>query len=239
MFRYNTQDGLDLLHVNGGLISVTNSISYGNMGQQWKLGAMRSVLFENNVTIHNCRRMSAPMPGAPERYNKYLSLFCRAAGDGIALLVNDDGNYVFRNNSFVGYGATSYDIECSGHCSKANITFQNNLHIGYKDPAGGELPAVFYFAELPRNPFAARDHNIYYNMRSCPSGWTEHCVNPKIANMPTWTGEASLDGINFHLTSGSPARGAGIAVPGLMKDYDGIQRPANSAEDIGAFQYHP
>lgn len=238
-FRYNTQDGLDLLHVNGGIISVTNSISYGNMGQQWKLGAMHSVLFENNVTVHNCRRMSAPMPGAPEGYHRYLSLFCRAAGDGIGLLVNDDGNYVFRNNSFAGYGATSYDIECSGHCSKANITFQNNLHIGYKDPDGGKLAAVFYFSELPRNPFAARDHNIYYNMRSCPSGWTEHCVNPKIANMPTWNGEASLDGINFHLTSGSPARGAGVAVPGLTKDYDGVQRPSNSAEDIGAFQYHP
>ncbi len=64
-FRYNTQDGLDLLHVGGSLISVTNSEAYGNMGQQWKMGAMRSVLFQNNVTVHNCRRMSAAMSGAP------------------------------------------------------------------------------------------------------------------------------------------------------------------------------
>jgi hypothetical protein len=100
------------------------------------------------------------------------------------------------------------------------------------------LPGLFYTAGVPRNPFAARDHNIYYNMRSCPSGWTEHCVNPKIANMPEWHGEASLDGINFHLTSGSPARGAGVAVQGLTKDFDGVQRPSGPA-DIGAFQYHP
>ncbi len=238
-FRYNTQDGLDLLHVGGSLISVTNSEAYGNMGQQWKMGAMRSVLFQNNVTVHNCRRMSAAMSGAPEGYHRYLGLFCRAAGDGIGLMVNDDGTYVFQNNSFAGYGATSYDISCSGHCTKANITFQNNLHVGYKDPVGGKLPAVFYTADVPRNPFAARDHNIYYNMRSCPSGWTEHCVDPKIANMPAWNGEASLDGINFRLTSGSPARGAGVAVQGLMKDFDGVQRPGNSADDIGAFQYHP
>ena len=238
-FRYNTQDGFDLLHVGGSLITVTNSVSWGNMGQQWKMGAMRKVVFQNNVTVHNCRRMSAAMQGAPEGYHRYLSLFCRAAGDGIGLSVNDDGSYIFQNNSFAGYGATSYDIECSGHCSKANIVFQNNLHIGYKDPVGGKLPAVFYLSNVPRNPFAARDHNIYFNMRSCPSGWTEHCSNPKIANMPEWNGEASLDGINFRLTSGSPARDAGVAVPALTRDFDGVQRPVNSAEDIGAFQYHP
>jgi hypothetical protein len=237
IFRYNTQDGLDLLHVSGSLISITNSIAYGNMGQQWKMGLMRSIVFQNNVTVHNCRRLSAPMPGAPDGYNKHLSLFCRAAGDGIAFAVNDSGYYVFQDNSFAGYGATSYDISCSGSCSKANIIFQNNLHVGYKDPVGGEPPAVFYTTGLPRNPFAARNHNIYYNMRSCPSGAAERCVDPKIVKLPAWNGEASLDGIDFHLTRTSPARGAGVAVQGLNIDYDGVKRPANSPNDIGAFQF--
>lgn len=238
IFRYNTQDGLDLLHVSGSLISIEDSSAYGNMGQQWKMGAMRKVLFQNNLTVHNCRRMSAPMPGAPDGYHRYLSLFCRAAGDGFAFSVNDEGTYIFRNNSFAGYGTVSYDISCSGTCTKANIIFQNNLHIGYKDPIqGGELPAIFYTTGLPRNPFSAKDHNIYYNMRSCPFGFTEHCTNPKIVNMPAWNGEASLDAINFHLTSGSPARGEGVALPAPSKDYDGVQRPANTAVDIGAFQY--
>jgi hypothetical protein len=214
-FRYNTQDGLDLLHVSGSLISVTNSSSYGNMGQQWKMGPMQSIVFQNNLTVHNCRRMSAAMSGAPEGYHRYLSLFCRAAGDGIAFLVKDAGTYVFQNNSFAGYGATSYDITCSGSCTKATMTFQNNLHVGYKDPARGEVPGVFYLIGLPRNPFAARDHNIYYNMKGCPSGSTERCVDPKLTNLPAWSGEASLDGIDFHLTSASPARGAGVPVPGL------------------------
>lgn len=236
-FRYNTQDGLDLLHVGGSLISVTDSTSYGNMGQQWKMGAMQQVLFENNVTVHNCKRMSAAMTGAPEGYHRYLTLFCRAAGDGIAFSVKDGGTYTFRNNSFAGYGSVSYDISCSGSCSKANIIYQNNLNIGYKSPIDGQLPAIFYTSGLPRNPFIAKDHNIYFNMRSCPMGWTEHCVNPKIANMPAWSGEASLDAINFHLTSGSPARGAGVAQ--AARDFDGVQRPGSSAVDIGAFQYHP
>jgi hypothetical protein len=198
---------------------------------------MHSIVFQNNVTVHNCRRLSAAMPGAPEGYHRYLSLFCRAAGDGIAFSVNDAGTYVFQNNSFAGYGATSYDISCRGSCTKANITFQNNLHVGFRYPEGGALPGVFYTSGLPQGPFVARDHNIYYNMRTCPSGGSEHCVDPKIANLPAWSGEASLDGIDFHLTSASPARSAGVAAPGLTEDYDGVKRPGNSPNDIGAFQF--
>ena len=237
IFRYNTQDGLDLLHVSGSTISIHNSESYGNMGQQWKLGHMQSVLFQNNVTVHNCRRLSAPFSGAAEGYDKHLSLFCRAGGDGIAFAVNDAGTYVFQNNSFAGYGATSYDILCAGTCTKQTITFENNLHVGYPDPTGGARPGVFYYSGGPRAPFLARDHNIYFAMRTCPSGPTESCVNPKIANMPRWNGEASLDSIDFHLTSDSPARGKGASVPGLDRDYDGVLRHSSSSVDIGAFQY--
>jgi len=238
IFRYNTQDGFDLLHVSGSIISVTNSMAYGNMGQQWKMGSMHSVVFQNDVTVHNCRRLSAPMNGAPDEYHKHLSLFCRAAGDGIAFSVNDNGTYIFQNNSFAGYGATSYDIFCSGSCTKPNIVFQNNLNVGYKDTVDGEKAAIFYTQGLPRNPFIARDHNIYYNMRSCPTGLTEHCIDPKIAYLPFWNGEASLDNINFHLKADSPARGAGVAIKGLNRDSDGAPRPDNSPSDIGAFQYH-
>jgi hypothetical protein len=236
--RYNTQDGFDLLHTSGSLISITNSSSYGNMGQQWKMGAMRQVLFRNNLTVHNCKRMSAPIKGAPDNYNRYLSLFCRAGGDGIAFNVTDGGSYILQNNSFVGYGSTSYDIECSGGCSTATIVYQNNLNVGVKSPIDGRLPGVFYTSEVPHGVFKSVDHNIYYNMRTCPAGRMERCVDPKIANLPEWKGEGSLDGVDFHLTSGSPARGAGAAIQGLNADREGVTRPGNSS-DIGAFQYRP
>jgi hypothetical protein len=235
VFRYNTQDGLDLLHASGGSVLIKNSAAYGNMGQQWKIGAMKTVVFQNNLTIHNCRRMSADFAGAPNGYNKYLSLFCRAGGDGIALAVNDEGTYVFENNSFAGYGATSYDISCSGVCTKSVITFQNNLHVGYRDPQGGERPGVFYLSGVPRNPFAVRDHNIYYNMRTCPSGAAERCLDPKIAHLPEWNGEASLDNIDFHLTSGSPALGTGALIPTSGENFDGVKRSSNYPSNIGAF----
>jgi hypothetical protein len=236
-FRYNTQDGLDLAHVRGSLISITNSQSYGNMGQQWKFGAMKSIVFEKNVTVHNCRRLSAEMPGARSDYNRYISLFCRAEGDGISFTVNDDGTYVFRNNSFAGYGATSYDIACSGVCTKPTITFQNNLNIGYRDPVGGRGPGVFYLSGLTQNPFIARDHNIYYGMRTCPSGATERCIDPKIAAFPKWVGEASLDVIDFHLTTESPARGAGTRESDERKSSLDRSRSGKEVTDIGAFQF--
>lgn len=239
-FRYNTQDGFDLLHVGGSVISVKQSISYGNMGQQWKMGAMQHVVFRNNVTVHNCSRLSAPMEGAPADYNRHLSLFCRAAGDGIAFAVVDGGSYVFQNNSYVGYGSTSYDISCGAeHCSAANIVFENNLHAGYKNPKDGQFPAVFYGQNLPRNPFQTQDHNIFYRMRSCPPGTADRCVDPKVVNLPVWSGEASLDHVDLHLTAGSPARGAGVAVPEMETDFDGVARPSGVAPDIGAFQFHP
>jgi hypothetical protein len=239
VFRYNTQDGFDLLHTKGSEISVTNSVSYGNMGQQWKMGTMKRVVFQNNLTVNNCRRMSAAFPGAPDRYHRDLSLFCRAGGDGIAFSVTNGSSYTFQHNSFAGYGATSYDIVCDGACSNAKLIYQNNLNIGYKDPATGKLPALFFLSDVPSSAIT-QDHNIYFNTRGmCSVKPTEHCWDPKIVGMPEWQGEASLDGINFHLTSGSQARGAGIANAGPKTDFDGVARPTGSAPDIGAFQYHP
>jgi hypothetical protein len=210
------------------------------MGQQWKLGAMKTVIFQNNTTVHNCRRLSAPMTGAPANYNKGLSLFCRAAGDGFGMLINDDGTYTVQNNSFAGYGATSYDIECSGTCTKPVVIFQNNLHVGYPDAGDAEhkLPAVFYWVgdgtHNLASPFLKASNNIYYRMRSLPTDGVG--TDPHIANQPTWTGEASLDAIDFHLTPRSiNAIGKGASIAGLAKDITGTQR-STTKPSIGAFE---
>jgi len=239
LFRYNTQDGFDLLHVSGSQIKVTNSESYGNMGQQWKLGPMQSVVFQDNLTIHNCNRMSAAIPGAPSGYNEYLSLFCRAAGDGFAMGMIDGGTYTFQNNSFVGYGDTTYDIECNGTgtCDTASIIFQNNLHIGYTNPFDGETPGIFYFGNgASTSNFTQRDHNIFFNFRTgCPTGYAnETCGDPLITSEPAFTSEASLDSVNFLLQSSSPAVKAGVQIPGLTLDYGG--NVFSNPPSIGAYE---
>lgn len=226
-FRYNTQDGPDLLHSFDSSIQITDSESYGNMGQQWKLGAMRSVDFEFNKTVHNCSRMSAPIDGN-STYNRYLSNFCRAAGDSFAIGTKDGGTYIYRNNSFAGYGSTTYDINCAG--SEANIVFQNNLHIGYKSPTDGQYPGVFYYGpNCPADPFKVRDHNVYFHMRTLPEGNGD---DPHIADEPAWTDETSLDSIDFHLTAASTnALGQGATIQALSDTLTIFRSSAN----IGAY----
>jgi hypothetical protein len=211
IFRYNTQDGPDFDHTSGSTYKMTNSASYGNMGQQWKMGAMKSMFFQNNTTVHNCQRMLKPIAGN-STFMKYLSNTCRAAGDGFALGISDDSTYVITNNSIAGYGATTYDILCSGTCSKPVITFQNNLSIGYTQPiAQGQTPG-FVYTELGYSPFVANDHNVTFQMRTCPAGGV--CTDPHVANEPTdaqvQADETVLDNIDFHLTSASTnAKGQG------------------------------
>ncbi len=259
-FDHNTQDGFDLLHTSGSQIKIINSISYANMGQQWKLGSMKSVIFENNLTIGNCNRMSQPIAGAPSTYNTYLSLFCRAQGDQIAMGVNNAGTYVFKNNSFATYSATSFDVECgdhSGSCSTSTITFENNLMVGYSNLGYtgasnvGELPALWYFGpngtggygssgdSFTVNPFIASNHNIYYNMRSCPTESSSTCLDPQLINEPTGNGstftESELDNYNFHLSANSSAIGAGVYDPAVTSDYAGNVRLVPPS--IGAYEY--
>ena len=38
---------------------------------------------------------------------------------------------------------------------------------------------------------------------------------------------------------GSPAIDAGVAITGLVDDYDGVARPQGDAVDIGAFEHSP
>ena len=80
-FRYNTQDGLDLGHIDTGTCSltITNSIAYGNSGGQFKWGPNENpVVFVNNIVVGNCTRLSQPLDGTPASYNKHLADFCRA-----------------------------------------------------------------------------------------------------------------------------------------------------------------
>jgi hypothetical protein len=233
-FRYNTQDGLDLLHISGSSIQVTNSSSYGNMGQQWKLGAMQSIVFENNLTLHDCNRLSQPFGDAPATFNQNLSLFCRAAGDCIAMSWLPESTVRFDFNTFVTYGSTTFDLSCAGGCPTGS-TFENNIVYGYASPFDGQNPGVFY-AENPGAMFAKTGHNLYFHTRTCPTDVdpTAKCVDPELKSTPAFADEASLDAVDMRLRAGSPAVGGGVKIPGITTDRDGHARPVPPA--IGAYE---
>ena len=64
----------------------------------------------------------------------------------------------------------------------------------------------------------------------------ESCLDPDFVNEPaTFASEATLDGYTFTLASNSPARGAGVSVSGLARDYLGEAR--TSPTSLGALEY--
>jgi hypothetical protein len=246
IWRYNFQDGLDLLHSGLNRLTVTNSISYGNDGQQYKIGSGLLVTFQNNITLHNCARIGQVIGDEPASAIVPGVTLCRAAGDGIPIAFDGQGTDIFQNNTYVGYGATSYDMECSDSwdsCPGTQSVFENNVNIGITDANYnlGQAPGLFYNQEtMPANGgWAIRDHNLYYGFRNgeCPTLLTgEICADAKFVGEPALTisNETALDNFNFALSSNSPAIGSGVTLPGLLTDSLGLAM--SSPPSMGAIQ---
>jgi len=241
--RYNTKDGFIGPHVDIAHLTITNSESYGNMGQQWKWGAApgSTTVFENNLTVGNCRRMAEPLPGAPPGYNRHLSDFCRAAGDVFSFNTGANGTVLFSNNTTVGYSATIFDLDCrpKNTCSATHFIFRNNIVLGYQNPRyNSETPGLFYLNDTSVK--VGQDHSLFFNLRSRPCSLFGNsdsiCDSPEFVGQPplTLANEAQLDHFNFHLTNRSPAIGHGIAISGIARDYYGNARP--NAPSIGAVE---
>lgn len=108
---YNTQDGFDFTHTENASVTFTNSLVYGNMGAGYKVGPEASITIRNNLSVGNCRRLSAAMSGAPSGYNSRLSDFCRAAGDQsgvnfVSSAVATAGNFTSSGTALTGTGTS-------------------------------------------------------------------------------------------------------------------------------------
>ena len=263
IWRYNFQDGLDLLHSGMKSLSVTNSQSYGNDGQQYKVGSGQKILFANNTAVGNCERILAPFGDEPSSAIIPGVTGCRAAGDGILISMAAVGSDTFQNNTYVGYGNTSYDMACeSGFetCPNAKSTFQNNINIGIVNSVyqPGLKPGLFYTgsASMPANSgWAVRDHNLYFNFRNgtgCPAPLNagELCTDANFVDEPSLTisQESVLDNFNFNLIATSPAKYAGVQLPVLNLQTPGLSLAnllgtdllgtvRNSPPSIGALEF--
>lgn len=253
IWRYNFQDGLDLLHSGLNSLIVTNSQSYGNDGQQFKIGSGLLVKFQNNITLHNCDRIGQAIGDEPASAILPGVALCRAAGDGFAIAFDGQGTDVFQNNTYVGYGATSYDMMCTGWdaCATTNSIFQNNVNIGITNTNYnlGQAPGLFYQEQVmpPNGGWAVRDHNLYYGFRNggCPALLAgEVCADAKFVGEPplTISSETALDNFNFNLSPASPAIGTAATISGLVSDILGLTRlvpPSMGALEFGGSSASP
>jgi hypothetical protein len=252
-FRYNTQDGYDMLHNDKGNCSmtITNSTSYGNNGSQFKWGPNDNpLIFTNNTVIGNCARLSAPFPGQPSTYNAHLEDFCRAY-DAIVFGFRDGGSLLMANNTIVTYAPTTFDASCwgtfpdpqgQGTCNNSTFIFKNNIVYGIDNPKtydlGGKTggPGGFYFQQPIGH--VVRSNNLYYGIRGirCPTGnQNERCIDPKFASLPHFSKEEDLDKLDLRLSDASPALRSGVNLPEVQIDVNGKSRPSGGY-DIGAHQ---
>ncbi len=245
VFRYNTQDGLDLGHIDHGgpyTLSITDSLFYGNNGGAVKWGAnftRASVL--DNLILANCHRLAAPMDGTPATYNAHLGDFCRAQ-DAVSFNFIHGGSLLMANNTIVSYAPTTLDISCwDKNCGNSVFTFKNNVVLGYDNPAlrnsGGQEggPGGFYYQSKIGS--VIRSNNVYFGLRNLTCEPTERCVSPRLVGQPRFTREQDLDNFNFHLASDSPALNLGVNLGEVSSDFDGTARPANRKPDAGAYQH--
>ncbi len=249
---YNTQDGLDALHLygNGSSVKITRTLAYGNMGQQIKIGGAGGVAI-NNIITTNCNAMRDAIPGTPAGYNSRLSDYCRAADAGVVVMVSPNTQLVFDYNTIYSASATAIEIDCdlsNGACDKtASLDFRNNAFLGFTNnqtdgyPAGGSNDysnPIYNGAgtNFIANPGSLYSNNIFYHPKSnwtCPSAPTSvmMCVNPLLVD-EGWHNYGAASSVAP--TSSSPAIGAGAAIAAISIDYYGNARKSNPT--IGALE---
>jgi len=238
-FIYNTQDGLDLGHVDtGGPYTglITNSYAYGNSGGTFKFdGAFGTMAVTNNYVVANCIRLAYPITGVPTGFNTNNTDYCRA-GDTWPFQVFPGDQFTFANNTIVTYSPTIFDYDCVSStttCATSSVLIYDNIIIGFDNPATYTLGGVSGGPNLfcghscngngiATDPILTISHNDYYNVRNttCPTGNPgDICTSPLFVGQPTGTAgtfvQSELDAFNINLTSGSPAIGAGITYSGI------------------------
>lgn len=247
-FRYNTQDGLDFLHVNGAgaVVIETNNTAYGNMGNQMKEGPATAT-FQNNTVIGNCKRLQSAFAPNPSSYNAKLSDFCRANGDAVVIGTNDNAHAAIQNNSVTSNYSIAFDIQCLAQgggqvtCGTgSHVNFDNNLIYGFPDLSGTHpfISAIYEQGQtldyMAATGGSRKNNLLFHTNTTCGAS---PAVNEVCAD-PLLTSESDINNMDFHLTTSSSAKDKGLTISSLGSDFDGISRPQGTAYDIGAYEFH-
>ena len=248
---YNTQDGLDALHLtgSGSSMTISRTLAYGNMGQQIKVGGAAGTAV-NNVIVTNCNALRQSIPGTPAGYNTRLSDFCRAADTGVALSVGPNSTLTFDFNTIYSASATGVEVDCdntNGPCGATSLVdyrdntfigFMNNSADGYPSGGSGDYSNPIYDGTgvWPfGNAGSVFSNNITFHPKSnwtCPAhGETNSlCIDPLLSD-ETW----HLYGPNdAQPTASSPVLGQGVSLPSVTTDYLGQTRA--NPPSIGAYE---
>jgi hypothetical protein len=223
---FNTQDGLDALHIagNGSSMTVTNTRAFSNMGQQIKVGGATATITDSYI-VGNCRAMSHAIPGTPSGYNAHLDLFCRAGDTAIAIDVPHAQPAIFQRNTIYSNNLVALEVEYDGDPSPtAAIKYDNNIFIGFTN-SRGEYPSPIYSntnLKMFTNPGASFSHNITYHAKGnwkCPATWLHEfdgrCGDPHLKD-ETWHSygygdDSPTSATNMGVSQSEPPRSSGVS----------------------------
>jgi len=129
------------------------------------------------------------------------------------------------------YNNTVYDCGSRGGGDAGALSLYINTRL--RNNIIRQLSGESYFSSGGGNcSRISGSSNIWYGAGSAPS-----CANltGNINSDPKFVNVANFD---FHLQTGSPAIGAGVNIPSLATDIDGVSRPSGGAPfDLGAYQF--
>jgi hypothetical protein len=101
-----------------------------------------------------------------------------------------------------------------------SVRFRNNLIL--------EKTGESYITPNTTNALISGSNNLFFGAGVAPAQFTASLNSDPLA--------ANLALLDFHLTSGSPAKDAGVNT-GITHDFDGNPRPSGAADDIGAYEF--
>jgi hypothetical protein len=173
---YNTQDGLDALHISGpgSSMTVTHSLAFGNMGQQIKVGGAAATMIGNTI-VGNCRALSEAIPGTPPRFNAQLGLYCRAGDTAVLINVSDTEPAIFQANTIYSNNHVALEVEYAGTPTPAAaIKYDDNIFIGFPNSEGQNAAPIYSNTDLKMftNAGASFNNNTTYHAKSnwrCPA----------------------------------------------------------------------
>jgi hypothetical protein len=252
---YNTQDGLDAKHVSGAgsTMTVTRVLTYGNEGQQIKVGDGATATIQNSVIVGNCEALNQVITGRPVPTGDSLGDVCRAGNTAIVIDTTPGLPSVFQDNTVFSEGSVGLEVEyATSDFGPTNILkFNNNVFFGFfnsgnaanpspiysvggVDGAGGGAPAI---PAVLTNSGASWTNNATHGGKSSwVCGGTGEssavCGDPGLVDE---TYHAYSFGNMAPASTGSAVSGAGITIAGITVDYAGVTRPNPPA--IGALEF--
>lgn len=242
LVSYNTQDGLDALHIGGpgSTMTATRVLAYGNQGQQLKVGGATATI-QNSVVVGNCEAMTTQtIPGTPTGFGSALADPCRAGNTAVLINVTPGDPAVFQFNTVFESGAIGLEVEyATSDTGPGNtLKFNDNVFVGFLDSASSKNGSTLYSntdLNMLTNPGASWTNNATYHQNS---NWT--C--PAMGETNAVCGDPGLVDETYHAygygnmapTANSALLGKGVSIPGITTDYLGTSR--KNPPTIGAYE---